>query len=94
MLVKKYINSYYSNGIAILNDKDDVKYYKFIDGKYKEYDYSNKDSELNNFFILRIIKKKIMIHQIYQQIIYALIDTITKDTAIFNKYYNLQKTLQ
>lgn len=96
MLVKKYINSYYSKGIAILNDKDDVKYYKLTEDKYKEYDYSIKDGKLNNFFILRIIDKKIMIHQIYQQIIYALIDTITKDDitkddVIFNKYYNLIK---
>ncbi len=88
--VKKYINSYYFNGIAILNDKD-VKYYKLTNGKYKEYNYSNKDDKLNNFFILRIIDKKIMIHQIYQQIIYALIDTITKDDVLFNKYYNLIK---
>ena len=88
--VKKYIDSYYSKGIAILNDND-VKYYKLTNGKYKEYNYSNKDDKLNNFFILRIIDKKIMIHQIYQQIIYALIDTITKDDVLFNKYYNLIK---
>lgn len=88
--VKKYINSYYFNGIAILNNND-VKYYKLTNGKYKEYNYSNKDGKLNNFFILRIIDKKIMIHQIYQQIIYALIDTITKDDVLFNKYYNLIK---
>ncbi len=94
MLVKKYINSYYSNGIAILNDDDDVNYYKFTDGKYTKYNYSNKDDKLNNFFILMIINKKIMIHQIFQQIISALIDTITKNNEIFNKYYNLQKTLQ
>ena len=93
MLVKKYIDSYYSNGIAILNDND-VKYYKLTEDKYKEYDYSNKYGKLNNFFILRIIDKKIMIHQIYQQIIYALIDTITKNNEIFKRYYNLQKTLQ
>lgn len=95
MLVKKYIDSYYSNGIAILNDDDDdVNYYKFRDGKYTKYNYSNKDDKLNNFFILMIINKKIMIHQIFQQIISALIDTITKNNEIFNKYYNLQKTLQ
>lgn len=94
MLVKKYIDSYYSKGIAILNDNNDVKYYKLTNGKYKEYDYSIKDGKLNNFFILMIIDKKIMIHQIYQQIISALIDTITKNNEIFNKYYNLQKTLQ
>lgn len=94
MLVKKYINSYYSKGIAILNDNNDVKYYKLTEGKYTEYDYSIKDGKLNNFFILRIIDKKIMIHQIYQQIIYALIDTITKNDKIFERYYNLQKTLQ
>lgn len=92
MLVKKYINSYYSKGIAILNDNNDVKYYKLTNGKYTEYDYSIKDGKLNNFFILRIIDKKIMIHQIYQQIIYALIDTITKNDKIFERYYNLQKT--
>ena len=91
MLVKKYINSYYSKGIAILTDNDDVKYYKYDNDTYTvntTITLDNKD--LTNFFILRIINKKIMIHQIFQQIISGLIDTITKDDVIFNKYYSLK----
>ena len=91
MLVKKYINSYYSKGIAILTDNDDVKYYKYDNDTYTVNTTITSDNkDLTNFFILRIINKKIMIHQIFQQIISGLIDTITKDDVIFNKYYSLK----
>ena len=91
MLVKKYIDSYYSKGIAILTDKDDVKYYKYDNDTYTVNTTITSDNkDLTKFFILRIIDKKIMIHQIFQQIISGLIDTITKDDEIFNKYYSLR----
>ena len=90
MLVKKYIDSYYSKGIAILTDNDEVKYYKYDNDTYTvNTTIESNNTDLTNFFILRIINKKIMIHQIFQQIISGLIDTITKDDVIFNKYYNL-----
>lgn len=85
--VENYINSFYSNGIAIVGD--DVKYYKLTDGKYKKYEYDIKSGKLNKFLFVIINNNNILIHQIFQQIIYGLIDTITKDDVIFNKYYSL-----
>ena len=85
--VENYINSFYSNGIAIVGD--DVKYYKLTDGKYKNYNYVIESGKLNKILFVIINNKNILIHQIFQQIIYGLIDTITKDDVIFNKYYSL-----
>ena len=85
--VENYINSFYSNGIAIVGD--DVKYYKLTDGKYINYNYVIKSGKLNKILFVIINNKNILIHQIFQQIIYGLIDTITKDDVIFNKYYSL-----
>jgi len=85
--VENYINSFYSNGIAIVGD--DVKYYKLTDGKYTNYKYDIKYGKLTKFLFVIINNKNILIHQIFQQIIYGLIDTITKDDVIFNKYYSL-----
>ena len=85
--VENYINSFYSNGIAIVGN--DVKYYKLTDGKYTNYKYDIKYGKLTKFLFVIINNKNILIHQIFQQIIYGLIDTITKDDVIFNKYYSL-----
>jgi uncharacterized protein (UPF0305 family) len=91
-LVENYINSYYSNGIAIIEDALEVKYYKFDKGNYQQKSNNNVGKKLGGYLIVRIHEKNILIHQLVQQIIIALIDSITKDNKIFDKYYKLKKS--
>jgi len=95
ILFKDFIKSYYSNGIKIIYDGESVKsYYKYNETTKTYVKNENNSIQQQKILIIRIKDKtQILIHQVLQQILLALLDVIIDNDYIIKEYLKIEKNM-